>query len=63
MINFLALQQEAFGLDISDLSLKIIKLKKRGNGLQLASWYQTDIRPGIIEKGIIQDENELARII
>jgi len=31
MLEFLTLKPEAFGLDISDLSLKIVKLKKRGN--------------------------------
>ena len=63
MLEFLKLHQEAFGLDISDLSLKIVKLKKKSHGFSLASFNQMDIKPGIIEKGVIQDEDALAKII
>lgn len=63
MFEFLILKQEAFGLDISDLSLKIIKLKKKGKFLGLASFSEAKIKPGIIEKGEIKDEEALAKII
>lgn len=63
MIEFLSLKPEAFGLDISDLSLRIAKLKKRGKFFRLVSWGGTKIKPGIIEQGEIKDENALARII
>lgn len=63
MFNFLTLKPEAFGLDISDLSLRIAKLKKRGKFFRLASWGGTKIKPGIIEQGEIKDEDALARII
>lgn len=62
-MDFLSLKPEAFGLDISDLSLKIIKLKKKRGVLSLASFGETKIKPGIIEEGEIKDEESLAKII
>ena len=59
----LSLQKEAFGLDISDLSLKIIKLKKNKKGFGIASFGEMDIEPGIIRGGVIQDEDTLAKVI
>lgn len=63
MLKFLTLKPEAFGLDFSDLSLKITKLKKKGKFLSLASWGKIEIKPGIIEKGEIKNEAALAKII
>ena len=69
MLDYLTLKLEAFGLDISDLSLKIIKLKKKptvltqGNFLSLVSFGETKIKPGVIEKGEIRNEEALAEII
>jgi len=63
MINFLTLKPESFGLDISDLSLKIIKLKKKRDNLSLASFGEAKIKSGIIEEGEIKDEEALAKII
>ncbi|GAI10678.1 unnamed protein product, partial [marine sediment metagenome] len=77
MLKFLTLKPEAFGLDFSDLSLRIAKLKKRGKfllnrgaitrsgatDLCLASWGEMEIKPGIIEKGEIKDATSLSEII
>lgn len=62
-MKFLSLKTEAFGLDISDLSLKIIKLKRNGKCLRLASFGEAEIKPGIIKEGEIKDEESLAKII
>ncbi|MFC1663785.1 type IV pilus assembly protein PilM [Patescibacteria group bacterium] len=70
MSEFLTLQPEAFGLDISDLSLKIIKLKKeerffslpgrrKSSSLKLASFGEEKIKPGIIKNGEIRGEEAL----
>lgn len=59
----LNLKPETFGLDISDLSLKIIKLKKRGKFFELASFGEEKNKPGIIKNGEIKDKKELIRII
>lgn len=63
MLSFLTLKPEAFGLDISDLSLKITKLKKKRGGLTLASFGESEIKPGIIKGGEIKDDEKLAEII
>ncbi|OGZ69501.1 MAG: hypothetical protein A3D44_03740 [Candidatus Staskawiczbacteria bacterium RIFCSPHIGHO2_02_FULL_42_22] len=63
MARFLSLEKEVFGLDISDLSLKIIKLKKRGDFFSVTSYNHMDIPSGIIEKGVIKKEDDLVKII
>src|SRR4030043_2435035 len=62
-MEFLNLKPEAFGLDISDLSLKIIKLKRKGKFLTLSSFLEEDIGQGIIKEGEIKDEDGLVKII
>src|SRR3989338_5876438 len=62
-LDYLTLSPEIFGIDISDLSLKIIKLKKKRGSLALASFGEMEISPGIIEAGEIKDENALAETI
>ena len=63
MIELLSLKPEAFGLDISDLSLRIVKLRKRGKFFRLVSWGEAKIKPGIIEHGEIKNEDVLSGII
>lgn len=63
MLEFLKLHHNSFGMDISDQSLKIVKLKQRGKLFTLASFNEIAIKPGIIEKGVIQDEETLVKII
>ena len=62
-MEFLTLKPEAFGLDISDLSLKIAKLKRRGKSLKLVSFGQEEIKPGIIKNGEIKDPAALSKVI
>jgi len=63
MLEFLSLKKETFGLDISDSSLKIIKLKKKRKGFSLASFGEQEIKNGIIKDGEIKDEDSLVKII
>jgi len=63
MMDFLNLKPVVFGLDVSDLSLKIIKLKRRRRFLSLASFGETEIKPGIIEKGEIKSEKEFLQVL
>ncbi|MCX6723257.1 MAG: type IV pilus assembly protein PilM [Candidatus Staskawiczbacteria bacterium] len=63
MFKFLTLEEEAFGLDINDLSLKIVKLKKKSRGFTLVSFSEEKIPPNVIEDGVIKDEVILAKII
>lgn len=49
----------AFGLDLSDLSIKLAWLKKRGSKKYLASFAREDIPEKVIESGVIKKEEEL----
>ncbi len=63
IIKFLTLKNEAFGLDINDSSLKIIKLRKKYGFLQPVSCNEKKVEPGIIKNGIIQDENAFIKTV
>ena len=62
-MGFLDLKYEALGLDINDLSLKLVKLKKGRRGFVLTSFNEVMIAPDIIEDGVVKDEAALANII
>jgi len=53
----------AFGLDISDLSIKIALLEQDGKHIELASFGRQEIPESVIEKGVIKKENELISLI
>jgi type IV pilus assembly protein PilM len=53
----------AFGLDLSDFSLKIAQLKKRGKFFELKSYNRVSIPEGIIEEGEIKKEDKLIETI
>jgi type IV pilus assembly protein PilM len=63
MFDFLTLKENAFGLDINDFSLKIVKLKKKRNGFKLVSFNEAKIPANVIEGGVIKDEATLAEVI
>lgn len=63
MLNFLTLKTEAFGLDFSDSSLKIVKLEKKGGVLKLASFGEALLRPGTIKNGEIKNKEALIKSI
>ncbi len=54
---------QAFGLDISDSSIKIAQLKKSNNGARLISHNRVSVPPGIIEEGEIIKDQELIDLI
>ena len=63
MFDYFNLKPLAFGLDISDLSLKIAKLGKSKKFFKLAAFGETEIRPGVISGGEIQDSAALTQVI
>jgi type IV pilus assembly protein PilM len=63
MVQFPTLKIEAFGLDISDLSLKFLMLKRKGKKFKVVSFGESQIEPGVIEQGEVKDEEKLAKII
>jgi len=53
----------SFGLDLSDLSLKIVQLKRKGEGLSLVNSVKEDIPAGLIQRGEIKQEKKLVTIL
>src|SRR3990167_8075720 len=62
-LDFLTLYPEAFGLDVSDRSFKIAKLKKTRNGYQLSSFGEFPLPEGLIAQGEIQKEAEVKQAV
>lgn len=63
MLEFLALHPQAFGLDISGLSVKAVRLEKKRKGFRLASFGNTELAEGTIEAGEIKKEEQLVQAI
>jgi type IV pilus assembly protein PilM len=63
MFQFLTSNLEAFGLDISDFSIKVLFLKKKKGFLKSINFSEKKIDPGIVENGEIKDEKKLADLI
>lgn len=63
MFNFLNQKIQGFGIDLSDLSVKIVNLKKNGSGFRLASFGRQEIPAGLIEEGEIKKGEELIEIL
>ena len=53
-------ETESFGIDISDLSLKIVKVN---SSFELVSFAENSVAPKVCKKGEIQEENALAKDI
>ncbi|PKL72430.1 hypothetical protein CVV26_01525 [Candidatus Kuenenbacteria bacterium HGW-Kuenenbacteria-1] len=62
MFNFFSFQP-AFGLDISDLSLKLIQLKKNKNQIELRAFNEVFIPEGYIISGVIKKPKEVIELI
>ena len=63
MLEILSLKPKAFGLDISDLSLRIVNLERKRGGFKLSSFGEAKIPSGIIKNGEIKKEEDLVKII
>jgi len=62
-MSFLDLKYDAFGLNINDSSVKIIKLIRNGKKFSIVSYNKTEIKPGIVESGTIKDEKLLTEAV
>ena len=63
MLEFFNVNRPAFGLDISDLSVKAVQLQKKKEGFSLSSFGEFQVPAGVIERGQIKQEKELADIL
>jgi type IV pilus assembly protein PilM len=53
----------AFGLDISDFSIKVAQLKKRGRFFELKNYNRISIPEKVVEEGIIKNREKLIDIL
>ena len=58
MLEFLTLHPQAFGLDISGLSVKAVQLGKKQKGFRLDSFGALELAPGVIEDVEIKKEEQ-----
>ncbi len=63
MFKFLNLQPEIFGVDVNDLSLRIVKLKKKRKGFVVVSCSEVLVPPDVIKEGVVQNQDALVEII
>lgn len=68
MFNFLLkpiyhLEPPALGIDISDLSFKVAQITKHQNHYRLMHFGEYPIAPGIVERGIVKQEDTLAKTL
>lgn len=59
-MSFLNTSSYPIGLDISDLSIKLVQLKKRGDKIKIQAWGKICLPPGLLENGEIKNRKELA---
>jgi type IV pilus assembly protein PilM len=62
-LSFLNQEKTAFGLDMSELSLKLAKLKRRGGKVFLESWNEIELPIGLIIDGEITDSQKIISLI
>lgn len=62
-MNLFSQKTKSFGLDISDLSLKVANVEKKGKNLELVSFGSCSVPKGVIKEGQIQDEEALVEEI
>jgi len=58
-----AASPEAFGIDISDLSIKLMKLESSGKKTKVSSFGKKIIPSEIIQNGVVQDEKSFAKLV
>lgn len=63
MFDLFDLNPNTFGLDISDLTLKIVKLKKQRSKLMLGAINESSLPLGVIQQGEIKNKKKLAQAI
>lgn len=63
MLEFLNPKICGFGIDLSDLSIKIVNLKKAGDEFALSSFCRQEIPEGAIDQGEIKKEEVLISVI
>lgn len=61
--NFFNILPPAFGLDISDTSLKFVQFEIQSSHFKLKTYGERDLKPGIVEDGSIKKPKQLVRVL
>lgn len=61
--SIISFEPEVFGLDLSDLSVKVIQVEREGKSEKIRSYGSLDIAPGNIEDGKIINKEKVAELI
>jgi type IV pilus assembly protein PilM len=59
----MSFEDDFFALDLSDLSLKIIQIKRNGSVDEIRSHSYLDIPKGLVEDGVILDKEKVAELV
>jgi type IV pilus assembly protein PilM len=62
-MSLLGSSNSPIGLDISDLSIKLVQLKKSGNNIKIQALGKVDLPQGILTNGEILNQKELVKYI
>lgn len=63
MKEFFPLRPDAFGLDISDSSVKLCRLSRRNKGYAVSSFGEFPLQEGIVSQGEVKQEDALSRAL
>jgi type IV pilus assembly protein PilM len=61
--KLISLDDRTFAVDLSDLSVKVFQIEKRGSLDKIRSYFNLDIPPGCIDDGRIVDKAKVADLI
>ncbi len=56
-------QETSIGIDIADHSIEVVELARQGSGYSVQKIGRVELRSGIVERGVIKDTIELARLV
>ena len=63
MVEILSLSKKAFGLEITDVAVRLMKLARRGGKLVVSAASWVPLEAGIVKDGNVMDEDRLAGAI
>ena len=61
--KIISFEPKVFGLDLSDLSMKLLELEREGRSEKIIGYSALDVSPGLIEDGKIIDKEKVAACI
>jgi len=62
-MEILSLSNESFGLEITDASVRAMKLKRRGKEVRVVSVGVAEVPAGVMKGGDVKDDDKLAAVI